>query len=72
MAQARACRGDDAPVQIRVLRSDGGLIDQRSYPDGDWTEVGKAVGRRVTLIILSDPGHEISSAQANSLLAAIR
>ena len=72
IAQAQACRGDDAPVQINVLRRDGGLIDQRSYPDGDWTEVGKAAGRRVTLIILSDPGHEISSAQANSLLTAIR
>ena len=71
-SQAAACHGSSAPVQIQILPSSGGLVDRRTYPDGDWTEVGKLVDRRVTLIILSDPGHEISTGQAASLLAAIR
>lgn len=70
--QVDACRGDGGPVQIRVLDSDTGLIDQRTYPDGDWTEIGKLVDRRVTMIILSDPGHGITAGQAESVLAAVR
>ena len=34
-----------------------GLVDRRTYPDSDWTEIGRQTGRRVTLIILTDPGH---------------
>jgi hypothetical protein len=51
------------------MASPTGLIDRRTYPDGDWTEVGAVAGRRVTLVILSDPGHRIGAAQAQRLLA---
>ena len=71
-SQAAACHGAGAPVQIQILPSRSGLVDRRTYPDGDWTEVAKLVDRRVTLIILSDPGHRVSTAQTSALLAAIR
>jgi hypothetical protein len=69
--QVRACAGSAGPVSIRIISSERGLIDQRSYPDGDWTEVGALRGDRLTLIILSDPGHRISPAQSERLLSAI-
>jgi hypothetical protein len=70
--QVSACRRSDDPVIIRVVDSDLGLIDRRSYPDGDWTEVGALQGARLTLVILSDAGHRISEAQSNALLRQIR
>jgi len=69
--QVAACQEDDAPVQITRVDSAAGLIDRRKYPDGDWTEVGNVSGRRVTLIILSDPGMRISASDARSLLMQI-
>ena len=69
--QVAACQGDDAPVQITRVDSPTGLIDRRAYPDGDWTEVGNVNDRRVTLIILSDPGGRISARDARALLTRI-
>jgi hypothetical protein len=69
--QVRACRGAAAPLQAEVIASDLGLIDRRSYPDGEWTEVARQQGSRVTLVILSDPGHRITTAQSEALLQQI-
>ncbi len=69
--QVSACTAGDGPVSVRLVKSDAGLIDQRTYPDGDWTEVGQRAGARVTLIILTDPGHRITKAQSESLLRQI-
>lgn len=69
--QVRACRAESSPLRTRVLPSARGLIDQRSYPDGDWTEVGGLSGSRLTLVILSDPGHRISRARSEALLHQI-
>ena len=38
----------------------GGLVDRRTYPDSKWTEIAEQNGRRITLIILSDPSHAIN------------
>ena len=72
LQQVSACRGTDGPVMTTVLGSRLGLIDRRSYPDGDWTEVGALDGSRLTLVILNDPGHRISVAQSEVLLRQIR
>jgi hypothetical protein len=69
--QVTACQDEDAPVQITRVDSPTGLIDRRAYPDGDWTEVGNVSDRRVTLIILSDPGMRISARDARTLLTQI-
>lgn len=69
--QVRACSASDGPVVIEVVDSDRGLIDRRTYPDGDWTEVGALRGTRLTLVILSDPGHRITRQQSERLLAKI-
>jgi hypothetical protein len=69
--QVKACTGDDAPVQAKIVGSALGLIDHRSYPDGDWTEVGRLVGSRLTLIILSDPGHKITRGESEALLRQV-
>ncbi|MCW2804336.1 MAG: hypothetical protein JWN06_2553 [Propionibacteriaceae bacterium] len=68
--QVSACTSEDGPVVAEVIPSDQGLIDRRSYPDGDWTEVAALRRSRVTLVILTDPGHKISTAAAERLLAA--
>ena len=39
--------------------------------DGQWTEVANIVGPRLVLILLSDPGHQISAAAAQQILAQI-
>ena len=69
--QVAACQANDAPVTISRVASPTGLIDRRTYADGDWTEVGNVNGRLVTLIILSDPGLRISAADASLLLNQI-
>lgn len=69
--QVTACERGDGPVVTRIIPSELGLIDRRTYPDGRWTEVGRLLGERVTLIILADPGHGISKAQSERLLRAI-
>jgi hypothetical protein len=69
--QVAACDNTDDPVRTAIVPSQAGLIDRRRYPDGDWTEVAKISGVRLTMIILSDPGHKISSGAAEQLLAQI-
>jgi hypothetical protein len=68
--QVAACTSPDGPVVAKVLASRRGLIDRRTYPDGEWIEMGALRGRRLTLVILSDPGHEMSKAAAEKVLAA--
>ncbi len=69
--QVQACTTVDRPVRTRIVTTDGGLIDRRTYPDSEWTEIGKQVGDRVTLVILSDAGHRISPQAARKVLAQI-
>ena len=69
--QLEACDDPDA-VLATVVPRPAGLIDRRRYPDGEWTEVGLQVGARVTLVILADPGHRISTMAAEELLAQVR
>ncbi|SDS00074.1 hypothetical protein SAMN04488543_0896 [Friedmanniella luteola] len=67
-AQVAACRTLDEPVRTALVEGLPGLVDRRTYPDGEWTEVGRRSRARVTLVILSDPGHRMSRAQARLLL----
>jgi hypothetical protein len=69
--QVAACEHTDDPVRTTIVPSQAGLIDRRRSPDGDWTEVAKISGTRLTMIILSDPGHKISTGAAEQLLAQI-
>ena len=69
LRQVRSCPPDDG--RVKVLESELGLIDQRSYDDGDWTEVARLQGARLTLVILADPGHRISKAASEALLRQI-
>lgn len=71
LRQIRACRTPDGPVVVEVVPSALGLIDRRSSADGDWTEVGRLSGSRLTLVILSDPGHRRSRADSEALLRDI-
>ncbi len=71
LRQVKAC-GPDAPVQTTIVSDSGGLIDRRTYPDSEWTEIAKQTGTAVTLVILSDPGHRMSRASAERVLAQIR
>lgn len=68
--QVQACTTQDEP-RTRIIGQDGGLVDQRTYADSEWTEVAKQTGNTVTLIILSDPGHRISRAAATKILGQI-
>jgi hypothetical protein len=70
--QVVACQKTDDPVRTTIVPSSAGLIDRRRYPDGDWTEVAKISGARLTMIILSDPGHKITIGAAEQLLDQIR
>lgn len=69
--QVASCRGADPPVRAKILPSSYGLIDQRSSSDGDWTEAVRLQDSRLTLVILSDPGHRVSRAQVESLLQSV-
>ncbi|MFL6028309.1 MAG: hypothetical protein ACJ72G_13205 [Friedmanniella sp.] len=69
--QVRACETLDDPVHTEVVLAGDALVDRRTYPDGEWTEIGRRVGRRVTLLILSDDGHRITVAQARRVLGRI-
>lgn len=73
LGQVGACNDPDGQVYAKIISSDHGLIDQRVY-DGstDWTEIAKLTGDRVTLIILTDPGHKITRAAAEAVLAKIK
>lgn len=72
LGQVRACDDPDGQVYARIITADHGLIDRRVY-DGstDWTEVAKLTGDRLTLIILTDPGHKITTSEADAILAKI-
>jgi len=67
-AQVAACQTLDEPVRTELVDGLPGLLDRRTYPDGDWTEVGRRSGVRVTLVILADDGHQITRDQARALL----
>lgn len=70
--QIKACDSDDDPATVEILPSEAGLIDHRTYSGEDeWTEVGLLKERRLTLIILTDPGHKISKQRADALLKQI-
>lgn len=67
--QVRSCDDPDGPVQATVINSDLGLIDQRRYSGGtEWTEMAGRHGNRVTLVILTDPGHTVDKSAAESVL----
>ena len=67
--QVAACTDPDGPVLTRVLPSRTGLVDRRTYPDGEWTEAAVRHGARVTLVLLTDAGHRIPLARSERLLA---
>lgn len=69
--QVRACRTTVDPLRTKILSEDGGLVDQRTYLDSEWTEVARQTGGTVTLIILSDPGHRITRAAGGRILEQI-
>ncbi len=68
--QVTACSTGE-PVRITIETDVGGLVDRRTYPDSEWTEIAERNGRRITLIILSDPGHNLSKAAAQRILDQI-
>lgn len=70
VAQVRACTDPDV-VQATVVPSSAGLIDRRTYPDGDWTEVAARRGSRATFVVLNDGG-ATSTKAAEAILAQIR
>ncbi|SDS73570.1 hypothetical protein [Microlunatus soli] len=71
--QVRACDKPDGPMLATVIDSDLGLIDQRRYADGtEWTEMAGQRGKRVTLVILTDPGHTIDRSAAESVLRQLK
>jgi len=74
--QVQACRTVTEPVRTELVPleqpADGeALLDRRSYPDGEWTEVGVRRGDRVTLVILQDD-HHLTPAQAARVVAQVR
>jgi len=70
--QIRACTDPQGAVTATIVPSDLGLIDHRSYADGQqWTEVGALRGSRVTLVILTDPGHRIDRTAAEAILSQL-
>ena len=66
--QVQACSTKNGPVHITMITGVDGLADHRRYDDGEWTEVGRQTGDRVTLVILSDPGGKIDRAAAQAIL----
>ena len=76
LEQVRACRTVSEPVRTELVPleqpADGeALLDRRTYPDGEWTEVGVRRGDRVTLVILQD-SHRLTPAQAARVVAQAR
>jgi hypothetical protein len=70
--QVEACTMAGGPVRTTLIADVDGLADHRRYDDGDWTEVGRQLGSRVVLVILSDPGHKITPAAAQAILDQIK
>jgi hypothetical protein len=71
-SQVEACTTREEPVHTAIVPTINGLVDRRTYPDSSWTEIGERNGRRITLIILSDPGHAITKSAAQRILDQIR
>jgi hypothetical protein len=69
--QIHSCNKKGQPVRITILAGVDGLVDRRSYPDSEWTEIAERNGSRITLIILNDPGHAITKASAQRILNQI-
>jgi hypothetical protein len=69
--QIQACTRRDLPVRTAILSGVDGLVDRRTYPDSEWTEIVERNGRQITLIILTDPGHSITKASAQRILDQI-
>jgi len=71
--QVGACADSGGSVTTELVETrvaaDRGLIDRRTY-DGqaDWTEIAGRSGARLTLVILTDPGHRISTAATERIL----
>ena len=70
--QVQSCTARNEPVRTAILSGVSGLVDRRTYPDSKWTEIAERNGRRITLIILTDPGHAISKASAQRILDQIK
>lgn len=74
-----ACAGGRDGISISRVREPAvpggrGLVDRRTdetQEPTDWTEVGVVRGARVLLVDLGDPGHRITDAAADALLARI-
>ena len=60
-----------APSGPTIVSDTDGLVDRRTYPDSDWTEIARQTGSRITMIILTDPGHRISRAATRAILDQI-
>jgi hypothetical protein len=58
-------------VHTTIMSGVSGLVDRRTYPDSEWTEIVERNGPRITLIILSDATHAISKASARRILDQI-
>lgn len=56
-----------APSERRSSPRPAGLVDRRTYPDREWTEMARQSGSRITMIILTDPGHRISAAATRAI-----
>ena len=74
--QVRACATLADPVRtdevaVRQPADGDALMDRRTYPDGEWTEVGVRRGDRVTLVILNDQ-HRTSRAAADLIVDQVR
>jgi hypothetical protein len=69
--QIQSCTTRDEPVHTTIVSGVSGLVDRRTYPDSKWTEIAEQNGRRITLIILSDPSHAIGKASAQRILDQI-
>jgi hypothetical protein len=69
--QVQSCTTRDEPVHTTIVSGVTGLVDRRTYPDSKWTEIAERNGRRITLIILSDPGQAISKTAAQRILDQI-
>jgi len=69
--QIWACTRRNQPVRTAIVPGVARLVDRRTYPDSEWTEIVERNGSRITLIILADPGHSITKASAKRILDQI-
>jgi hypothetical protein len=69
--QVEACTRADGPVRTTLVTGVDGLVDHRTYDDGEWTEIGRRTGNRVVLVILADPEHTMTRTAAQAILDQI-